>query len=193
LEAEIEVRAHIGVFHIGPGHKRTTKKPYCSCNPSCNKKRGWECCGKMEFVSVCPKVIAECSNKNKTRDYSVQEFYQCETCWGIGSNIPYGCCPACARDCHEGHKLKHVGAQEFFCDCAVNDHRLLCTNNINLNGTKIDSCFGKAYNCEDCNGMVCRPCAKKCHSKHKVVFVGVENFVCPCNKISKCLLLKKKK
>ena len=45
-----------------------------------------------------------------------QHWYFCYTC---DLTVSKGCCSACARTCHRGHKVVYSRESRFFCDCGA--------------------------------------------------------------------------
>jgi len=74
-----------------------------------------EVCGQ-EIVS---KLLSQgiCSYHFTDDKFFTQKFYRCHTCPDYGPNE--GMCEACAKNCHQGHKLQYLGEISCFCDCGA--------------------------------------------------------------------------
>jgi hypothetical protein len=73
--------------------------------------------GDRRDLNVCTFVSSGAS-------FTEQHWYFCYTCDLTTSR---GCCSACARACHRGHKLVYSRLSRFFCDCgAGNAHDTSC-------------------------------------------------------------------
>ena len=59
-------------------------------------------CGLQNYA-ICCKVGEKCSYDAFEKVSTVQNWYECHTCWGGEPSL--GCCEDCANDCHSWHKL----------------------------------------------------------------------------------------
>jgi hypothetical protein len=57
----------------------------------------------------------KCSFEVTGKTFAWQASFQCHTCWSKESACCI--CSACARTCHQGHKLGRGRLQFMFCDC----------------------------------------------------------------------------
>jgi hypothetical protein len=76
-------------------------------------KMSKEVCGQEIVTKLLIQGVCSYHFTND-KDFT-QKFYRCHTCPDYGPNE--GVCEACAKICHQGHKLKYVGKKSCFCDC----------------------------------------------------------------------------
>lgn len=55
--------------------------------------------------------------------FPMHDFYRCTTC---GTSDGYAICVSCVKGCHEGHDVKFVRRDRFFCDCGAGSSGVLC-------------------------------------------------------------------
>ena len=102
---------------------------------------------------------------------------KCRDCY-TGS---LGCCEACAKTCHKGHRLEYVGISHAFCDCGFFFFRL--STNVYLSSTfysEVDynckliprqcvqdsrkNAYQPCFKCNTCRVRnICLCCRKHCH------------------------------
>lgn len=103
-------------------------------------------------------------------------IYRCLDC---NENV----CEGCAKHCHRGHTIKEMTEDfGFVCDCGKKGFPNKCTCEF-IGENKIYS--QHLYQCEDCNKghkdiFICKSCAEKCHSGHKIIDCGIQKNVCSC-------------
>ena len=77
-------------------------------------------CGKIEHKQPCCTWVAT------KKTFVMQPWYICHDCFPLGP-ADYGCCYACAMNCHAGHRVYFVyistGA---FCDCGFEYCKIKC-------------------------------------------------------------------
>ena len=157
----------------------------------------------LVYDSFCYcKDVNDCKctdRKTVIRNYSFygsefiyQPWFVCLTCGTSGGR---GCCAACSKICHKGHKVSSSGISHAFCDCGPTDlgnfcqcmkfppfNYLTCCTNRNQNyivqKQRLYHCFTCGITSE--NQGICESCALHCHYGHNVVFVGVCPFACEC-------------
>ena len=104
------------------------------------------------------------------------KIYRCLDC---NENV----CEGCAKHCHRGHTIKEMTEDfGFVCDCGKKGFPNKCTCEF-IGENKIYS--QHLYQCEDCNKghkdiFICKSCAEKCHSGHKIIDCGIQKNVCSC-------------
>ena len=127
-----------------------------------------------------------------------QLWYRCLDCWGGDEVDGYdssslGCCKACARTCHRGHRLQKCGRGEAACDCGQNNHQpAVCTAHV----TRQKATPQPFYTCRDCfseesaedelDGCdgICYQCMLHCHPSHEVDYLGIQSGYCRCGTTS---------
>lgn len=98
-------------------------------------------------------------------------------------NCKMDICEACAKSCHRGHVIEEKGARMgFVCDCGKKGfpEKCYCEST-----GEIDTCYQHLYKCETCCPLndslfICKSCAEKCHSGHKVIDFGIQKGCCSC-------------
>lgn len=128
----------------------------------------------------------------------IQKFYHCEDCKLVGE---LGCCEACAKRCHIGHRVfPDQRNQQISTICNCGAHTLekvkcfscshkheLCT----FLKTGKNYIFQDFYHCLTCgitDGYgLCGACARNCHHDHEVIYSGIVNSFCDCKDFHKCM------
>lgn len=194
-------------FNLGkPGYQRRYSCQTCgisnlceNCAIYCHTNHDKTSFKSSTFLCACSDSNCKCLPSFRTDRctflYSgpnpfLQSMYLCITC---GATSPEkAICEACSKKCHSGHNLVQCGYSSSFCHCDE------CERKGNFNGCKLReeetvctfSKTGKsffeqnAWCCIDCNltgdYCICSVCAKKCHSGHKLVYMGKLNCFCDC-------------
>ena len=92
----------------------------CSCGSSCT----------MEPCLCCaPGKAHPCCSYSLCKKYTRQRLWYCRTC---GLEGKQGCCTACAKICHRGHRVVSMGVfDKFICDCGTGkckSNKCVCMN-----------------------------------------------------------------
>ena len=141
--------------------------------------KGYCDCGLKSCSTSC-KLGSKCTHDQFGDDFMNQEWYQCDTCWGVGTSL--GCCKSCAKECHSGHKLVYHEPSPFYCDCGKFKHKLgVCTYLTSGNRFHPRQKFYRCYTCFSApNAGCCYPCMQNCHKDHNTEFVGTVDCFCDC-------------
>lgn len=67
--------------------------------------------------SKAPEVPTVCTFSTHGRNFIRQKWYSCDTCSLTNGT---GCCEACAKRCHAGHRVRYIGIHDAcYCDCGA--------------------------------------------------------------------------
>ena len=130
---------------------------------------------------------AVCTYKDTKTAYQSQPFYRCHTCFRADN---LGCCSACAKTCHSGHRVSYEGNMNAYCDCGLSS----CASSCKLGPKCTYDIYGKVqrsqdwYECVTCWGEgskygCCTFCAAECHISHKLIPHSsrpIPHFYCDC-------------
>ena len=87
----------------------------CDCGSSC---------GKQPCICCAPGKAHPCCTSTISPGFTRQRMWYCRTCGLQGKN---GCCTACAKICHNGHKVVDMGIiDKFECDCGTSKCKCKC-------------------------------------------------------------------
>lgn len=156
---------------------------YCDCGGG-HLSTPCKCCsvGVIHHFNTC-------TNQDQQNTPKLQRMYQCHTCGMTGI---YGCCEACAINCHLYHNVEYTGEKPFYCVCS-NQSTCCCHGITPLRdqGTctikqNIDTKTAQPlYVCLSCDNPlnpqpICETCSIKCHLSHNCHFIKYGGFQCSC-------------
>jgi len=158
----------------------------------------WSCENEETELTTCLEKNAEGRPTNRLctfrktkekKDMLNQVWYHCEDCKIVDDDA---ICNACAKICHDTHKINKVDDKKsFFCKCGANENKEEPCIALSLPQTKEKCTFTEtknkfvlehAYRCEDCSeDWLCSRCVNNCHKEHKTFHASFETFYCDCD------------
>jgi hypothetical protein len=123
-----------------------------------------------------------CTFSRTSRCFCFQSWYHCTTCGLVDS---LGCCAACARICHAGHKVTGGDLCHAFCDCGSKcqccpaiSQAPHCTN-VETHKTEVQQAMWKCRSCPKLNSkFICDHCVGTGHRGHIIEMVGNTKSFC---------------
>ena len=158
----------------------------------------WSCENEETELTTCLETNAEGKPTNRVctfrktkekKDMLYQVWYYCEDCKIVDDDA---ICNACAKICHDSHKVNKVdGKKSFYCKCGANKNKEESCIALNLPQTREKCTFTDTknkgvlqhrYRCQNCSeNYLCSRCVKNCHDGHTTFHENFEEFCCICD------------
>jgi len=176
--------------HSGHNLEDLGYKPgYCSCGYGCKECHCF-CENPVEGDMEIPDgEKRQCEFRRTGTRLSSCDICHCSTCGFVGTAVV---CIPCARLCHKRHNTDNpYHSSSAYCDCGDPSNNTfqclldppanppepipVCTLMLYPSHAKQDG-----FQCLNCNEVVCKSCAIRCHQGHNLNPLPDNTFACTC-------------